>query len=212
MDHVLMVMALLRWFAPALAPESEAATLFIRIVFVIGAGLVFFAAALRTWGTAYLRREIVHDTGQHSHALVADGPYRYTRNPLYFAALPMAIGIGLMASRAGFLFMVIANWIFVYRLIYREEAALRETQGESYRAYCAAVPRFWPALSPRVPSGNASPRWAQSFVGESFVWIFGLAELGLALTLSEKFVLTVFILGMVVHLIMRGRVLKSHGR
>jgi protein-S-isoprenylcysteine O-methyltransferase Ste14 len=53
-----------------------------------------------------------HDTAQHSEALVADGPFRYTRNPLYLANLPMAAGIGVLASRSGFIFLVLANWFF----------------------------------------------------------------------------------------------------
>ena len=35
-----------------------------------------------------------------------------------------------------------------------------ENSGGIYRAYCRAVPRFWPALKPRVPSGNLRPDWA----------------------------------------------------
>jgi hypothetical protein len=65
-----------------------------------------------------LQTEIVHDTAQHSDALVADGSFRYTRNPLYLANLPMAVGIGVLASVSGFIFLVQANWIFVYRLIF----------------------------------------------------------------------------------------------
>ena len=132
--------------------------MFARIVIVVGAILVFLAAAIRTWGAAYLRTEIVHDTSQHSDRLVADGPFRYLRNPLYFANLPMAAGIGVLASRAGFIFLVLANWIFVYRLIFREEESMRANQGESYLAYCRAVPRFWPSAKPRVPAGNLKPQ------------------------------------------------------
>ena len=79
----------------------------------IGALLVFAAAVLRTWASAYLRTEVVHDTSQHSKALVADGPFRFTRNPLYLANVPMAAGIGLLSSRLGWLFLVAANWLFV---------------------------------------------------------------------------------------------------
>src|SRR5205814_333860 len=95
-----------------------------------GALFVFLSAALRTWGTAYLRTEVVHDHAQHSEALVADGPFRYTRNPLYLANLPMATGVGVLASRSGFVFLLLANWIFVYRLIFREEESLLKTQGD----------------------------------------------------------------------------------
>ncbi len=183
--------------------------MFRRIVIVGGALLVFLAAGLRTWAAAYLRTEVVHDTAQHSEALVADGPFRYTRNPLYLANPPMAAGIGVLASRSGFIFLVLANWIFVYRLIFREEETLRETQGESYRAYCRAVPRFWPALRPRVPSGNLRPEWGQAFAGESFVWLFGLAELLIAATLNLWIGLVAFLLGFVAHFLITGRIQKQ---
>src|SRR6201987_3972866 len=129
-----------------MAPGSVDADRFARAAIAIGALLVFLSAALRTWGAAYLQTSVVHDTAQHSEALVADGPFRYVRNPLYLANLPMAAGIGVLASRAGFIFLVLANWIFVYRLIVREEKALQQSQGESYRAYCETVLRFWPSL------------------------------------------------------------------
>ncbi len=183
--------------------------MFARIVIVAGALLVFLAAVLRTWGAAYLRTEVVHDTTQHSEALIADGPFRYSRNPLYLASLPMAAGIGVLASRSGFIFLVAANWIFIYRLIFREEDSLLKTQGESYRAYCRAVPRFWPALKPRVPSGNLRPDWSQAFAGESFVWLFGLAELLIAATLNPWFGIVTFLLGFVAHFLITRQIQKQ---
>ena len=191
------------WFRHLIVPSIERGTpeaeTFARSVISVGAVLVFLAAALRTWAAAYLRTSVVHDTEQHSEALIADGPFRYTRNPLYLANLPMAAGIGVLASRAGFIFLVVVNWIFVYRLIFREEEALRQTQGESYRAYLNAVPRFWPALKPRVPASGRSPQWMQAFAGESFVWIFGIAESLVAATLRPLAALIVFPFGFVAH-------------
>jgi hypothetical protein len=84
-------------------------------------------------------------------------------------------------------------------LIFREEEALLQSQGESYRAYLSAVPRFWPSLKPRVSSGNLKPRWGQAFVGESFVWIFGVAELAIAATLNPRIGYMLFALGFVAH-------------
>jgi Phospholipid methyltransferase len=89
-DHTSFIVALRQLIAPSIAQRSVDADRFARAVIAIGALLVFLSAALRTWGAAYLRTEIVHDTAQHSDALVADGPFRYTRNPLYLANLPMA--------------------------------------------------------------------------------------------------------------------------
>lgn len=185
-DHTPFIVALRHLLAPSIVRETPEAASFARFMISFGALLVFLAATLRTWGTAYLRKEVVHDSAQHSDRLVADGPFRYTRNPLYLAALPMAAGIGVLASRLGFAFLIAANWIFFYRLIFREEESLRREQGEQYLAYCRSVPRFWPSLRPRVPSGNLKPQWGQAFVGEIFVWLFGVAESGIAVTLSPR--------------------------
>ena len=84
-DDVPFVVALRHLIAPSIARGEPQAIMFARIVIVAGALLVFLGAGLQTWGAAYLRTEVVHDTAQHSQALVADGPFRYTRNPLYLA-------------------------------------------------------------------------------------------------------------------------------
>src|SRR6202050_4819631 len=134
-DQTNFAVALLHLFAPSIDPDSARGNNLLRLIFGSGAIVVFFAAFLRTWATAYLRTEVVHDARQHSEALVGDGPYRYVRNPLYLANLPLVAGVGVMASRLGWLFMVVAMWLFVYRLILREEDGLLRNQGESYRAY-----------------------------------------------------------------------------
>jgi protein-S-isoprenylcysteine O-methyltransferase Ste14 len=202
-DHTPFIVWLRHLTSPSIGRGAPQAETFARIVIAIGALLVFLAATIRTWGAAYLKSDVVHDTAQHSEALVADGPFRYTRNPLYLAGLPMAAGIGMLASRSGFIFLVLANWVFFYRLIFREEEALRQSQGESYAAYCRSVPRFWPSLQPRAPSGNLKPQWGQAFVGEIFGWFFGLAELAIAITLDARTGYALFGLGFVGYFISR---------
>jgi protein-S-isoprenylcysteine O-methyltransferase Ste14 len=210
-DHTGFIVWLRHLIAPSIAPHSTQAALFARIVILAGSLLVFLAAGLRTWGAAYLRTEIVHDTAQHSEALVAGGPFRYTRNPLYLANVPMAAGIGVLASRLGWFFLIVASWLFVYRLIFREEEALRQSQGESYRAYLKAVPRFWPSLIPCVPPGNRSPQWGQAFAGEIFIWVFGIAELFGGITLNMKLAGIVFALGFVARFLILPGVRKRKG-
>ena len=97
-----------------------------------------------------------------------------------------------MASRMGWFFMVGSVWVFVYRLIFREEDGLRQTQGESYRAYLNAVPQFWPSLWPRLPSGGGQPRWGQAITGEMIFWLFGVGVLCFAITLNIKLTAIVF--------------------
>ncbi|HKV04313.1 MAG TPA: methyltransferase [Candidatus Acidoferrales bacterium] len=158
--------------------------LYIRSVFVLGTLIAVLAAAIRTWAGAYLHSSVVHDAVLHSDRLVAEGPFRRLRNPLYLGTVLLAIGIGTLASRVGFLIMVAGMVFFTYRLILREEAQLLGSQGESYRRYFVAVPRMLPSLRPRVPSGGAKPDWFDAFLGETFIWSFaaGMA----AYAISER--------------------------
>ena len=198
-DKTNAAVGLLRLIAPGVDPNSGAGNRAAQFVFGAGALLVFVAAWLRTWATAYLRTEIVHDMTQHSEALVADGPYRYVRNPLYLANLPLIAGVGSMASRLGWMVMVLGMWLFMYRLILREENGLRQTQGESFRAYLKAVPRLWPALTPRVASGRTAARWGQAIGGEMFTWLIGAAVLTFAVTLNVRLSGIVFVASLAVY-------------
>jgi protein-S-isoprenylcysteine O-methyltransferase Ste14 len=144
------------------------------LILWVGAAAALAAAAIRTWAAAYMSSSVVHDQRVHDSRLVADGPYRYLRNPLYLGLILIAFGIALAASRSGFVVLVLGVTIFQYRLTLREERALKATQGESYRRYLAAVPRMIPSLRPRVPAGGMRPRWGQAFYGELFMWGFAL--------------------------------------
>jgi hypothetical protein len=119
-----------------------------------------------------------------SESLVADGPYRRVRNPLYFANVLMIIAMGAMMSRLGFVVAVIAMLVFCYRLILREEAELRASQGQRYVAYCKAVPRLWPSLWPRVASGGRQPKWAEGIKAEGWYWGFAAGLIVYAITLK----------------------------
>jgi protein-S-isoprenylcysteine O-methyltransferase Ste14 len=154
--------------------HSPLAGRWIRAILAMGVVIVTLAALVRSWAEAYLHSSVVHDSDLHSDRLVADGPYRRVRNPLYLGNILLALGLGLMASRTGFLVMEVATLPFVYRLILCEEASLLESQGDGYRRYCETVPRLWPSLRPRVPAGGGRPNWVDGFAGETFIWGFAI--------------------------------------
>lgn len=162
------------------------ATLAARVIFAIGALLVCAAAIVRTWGTAHLQDEVVRDSVVRTERLVADGPYRYVRNPLYLGNLLMAAGIGLLASPIGWLVLMAGMVLAVLRLIGREEAFLLEKQGDSYRVYLEQVPRLWPSLRPRLPAGGIEPRWGQAWAAEMWMWFLFAGSAAFAITLNPK--------------------------
>jgi protein-S-isoprenylcysteine O-methyltransferase Ste14 len=156
----------------------------VHIAFGIAAAVMFAAALLRTWATAYLSTEVMKHTQVQSSALVAEGPYRYVRNPLYLGNLLMTVSFGALASRIGAIIVIVGVTVFVLRLIGREEGELTAAQGESYRRFLAAVPRLFPSFTPRLPSSGRAPRWGQAFAGESMMWGFAITLLVFAFTLK----------------------------
>lgn len=142
------------------------------------------AALVRTWGSAYLGRDVVHDQAVHSETLHADGPYRHVRNPLYLGNVLMGIAMSIFAPPIGSPLILIGIPVFCYRLIGREEAALESQQGDSYRAFMRAVPRLWPSVRARIPAGGGKPDWINGLASEAFFWSYALGVLGFTLSLN----------------------------
>lgn len=172
----------------AVSPGAEKSENALRAVFGFAALLGILAGALRTWASAYLRSDVVHDTALRTEGLVADGPFRFVRNPLYLGNILLAFGMALLMSPLGAFLVVFGQTFFLVRLIRREEWELLHSEGERFSAYRAAVPMLVPSLVPRVPSGRTEPHWVEGLVGESFSWILALAMVAFALTLNSRII------------------------
>ncbi len=175
--------------AAALANRLAAATQgdaehIARGLFAAAAAVMAAAALLRTWASSYLQATVVYAGDVKSEWLVADGPYRRVRNPLYLANVLLVAGMGAMMSRLGLVVGIAAMLVFCYRLMLREEADLTAAQGERYRRYLQAVPRLWPSLAPRIGSAGQTPRWAAGFKAELWCWGYAVAVLTFAATLD----------------------------
>ncbi len=198
-----------------------------KVMLVAAIGCAVAGAWLRTWGTAYLGVDVMSDKQMRSDVvihpseqaptpankfagdpgarreprLMAAGPYRYMRNPLYVGSWLNTLALTLLMRPSGAVFTLVALVGFHVRLILAEEAFLRAKLGEEYVAYCAQAPRIVPRLtSPKPTSQNrdahpsqqagrgprdvghpvAKPRWDRAAVAEVYMWgsAAGFAVLG----------------------------------
>lgn len=91
---------------------------------------------------------------QPTLALATDGPYRFTRNPLYIAAIGVYLGVTLWANGvAPLLLLFPMAWALHRGIVLREEQYLASRFGAAYDEYRSRVPR-WLADSP--PSRRTS--------------------------------------------------------
>jgi len=183
-DHMNTGMFLARWmFGHSLAMSLNG---WIRVMWCVGGLFIFAGAAIRTWGTSYLNSKVMGDWRLHTERLVADGPFRYVRNPLYLGNIVMSFGVGVMTSRSGAAVIILGMYFFVLRLILREEAEMRVGQGATYSEYLAAVPRLLPSLRPRVSAAGHKPNWLDGFLGELMMWMWGASAIVYAATLDLR--------------------------
>ena len=165
-------------------------------VFIFAALMMVLSAALRSWGTAYLQTAVMQARSVHTERLLGDGPFRHVRNPLYLGNLFMAVGVGAVASRMGFVLLFVAMFVFHYRLILREEEELSATQGESYREYCARVPQLWFAIAPRIPPSGNRAHWLNGVLGEMSRWAAAIGAMVYAYTFNIKIYSAIFVLSL----------------
>lgn len=133
-----------------------------------------FGAALRLWGTATLGSGVVHSQFMQAGSVMASGPYRFVRNPLYLGSWILSLGIAILMPPSGALVFLVLEGFFYFRLILGEEAFLTAQQGESYLEYRRSVPRLIPSLRPRIASSGARPQWFISLAAEAFPVLYAL--------------------------------------
>lgn len=80
--------------------------------------------------------------------LVAVGPYRWVRNPMYLGAGLIVVGYGFYVHSLSVLLLAAAMWIAVHLFVYfYEEPTLRAKFNGSYENYCRKVSRWLPRPS-----------------------------------------------------------------
>jgi protein-S-isoprenylcysteine O-methyltransferase Ste14 len=141
-------------------------TVAVPLVIVVGAFIAALGALLRVWGTAYLGTGTVNSLNMKAGSVVADGPYRYVRNPLYLGLWFMVAAMAFIMPLTGALFAMVLISVFLMRLVLAEEAFLATQMGEPYNFYLRAVPRIVPRLHATLPKGGNQPQWLRAAAAE----------------------------------------------
>jgi len=117
--------------------------------------IVPWGALLLVWGYAqyrlvgsYRRRHGGGGPGPEvpPQRIVADGLYRYTRNPMYLAHLIFLTGLALTFRSWLALAILILSAAWFHRRVLADEAQLRALFGAPYVEYCRRVKRWVPGV------------------------------------------------------------------
>ncbi|QKC68176.1 isoprenylcysteine carboxylmethyltransferase family protein [Mesorhizobium loti] len=104
----------------------------------MGPTFIIICVAGRCWASLYIG-------GRKNLELITNGPYKYTRNPLYFFSSLGLAGIGLTfgSLAIGAFYFLFGYLVFAY-VSARESTVLVGFFGDAYRKYCREVPAFFP--------------------------------------------------------------------
>jgi protein-S-isoprenylcysteine O-methyltransferase Ste14 len=126
-------------FAPGFAALEPMQTRPLGLA-IIGASLTLLLGAMgQFW---FSNTQILPDSSINN-ALVTDGLFALTRNPMYIAMIVMCIGFAFLLGRATMfaapaMMFAVLNWVFIPF----EETKMRRQFGDAYDAYTKRVRRW----------------------------------------------------------------------
>ncbi len=137
-----------RWDAPDLLPY------FVGLMVGVGGFVVFIGIVLLLDCFIRFVRE---GSGtpmpwMPTEGMIASGPYRYVRNPMYVAVVAIILGQAILFWSLPLAGYAAAVWIVFHLFVLLvEEPSLRRAFGPPYERYAAVVPRWIPRVPP--PAG-----------------------------------------------------------
>ncbi len=199
-------LALSGWLAQSGVLPMQSAS---EMVTTLAIFLAVLAAALRTWGTAYLGGGVMMDGVLHGERIVADGPYRHLRNPLYLGSLINTLALCILMPPGGAAFVLVVMVVRYGLLVRAEEAHLLQTQGDAYRAYQKLAPRWLPRLRTQIAAGGARAHWGQAVIAETYVWGMAITYAALAWRYNTMLLLQGVLISFGLSLVLRPLFQKS---
>jgi protein-S-isoprenylcysteine O-methyltransferase Ste14 len=170
-------------------------------------------AILRIWGTAYLGAGVMSSRAMHGNQVVAAGPFRSVRNPLYLGSWLFAVGVSFLMPPSGALFFILATSLLIFFLIRGEERFLSSQLGSPYEEYRRLVPRIVPRLLSRPgtspPPSGIRPQWLQSLMAEALLAGFTVCFAIFAWRYNVGILLRCLLICFGVALVLRGFIAKA---
>jgi protein-S-isoprenylcysteine O-methyltransferase Ste14 len=109
-----------------------------------GLALLVLGVGIAAWGG-----RTMHAAGTNVNpalpttAIVASGPFRFSRNPLYLALTLLYLGLTLAFNTWWGIVVLVPVLIIIHRgVVLREERYLEQKFGETYRQYRSKVRRY----------------------------------------------------------------------
>lgn len=116
-----------------------------RIGITPGTMCIGFAIGLTLSGFQAMRNAHTNvDPRQPATTVVTEGPFRYTRNPLYLSLMLVYTGIAFLTNALWVILLLpVLLLVMLYGVIKREERYLERKFGEQYLSYKARVRRWF---------------------------------------------------------------------
>lgn len=115
-----------------------------RLARVIGVLFMLASFPIAITALRALRQaQTTFDTMKPTTAIVTEGPFRYSRNPLYVSLTLLYLGVALLINALSIVLLVVPVLVVIqHGVIGREEAYLERKFGEEYLSYKARVRRW----------------------------------------------------------------------
>jgi protein-S-isoprenylcysteine O-methyltransferase Ste14 len=143
-----------------------------------GLAVALAGLSFRIWASGHLVK---------SRELTTGGPYRFTRNPLYFGSFLMGTGFCMAAAQPVLLalFLILFPSIYI-PVIKREEQEMLSAFGASFASYRESVPLFFPFSvtgksfrTGQLPPGKGNFLWKRVILNREYKAVAGFVGLTL---------------------------------
>lgn len=138
---------------------------------VIGLEIAFLGEGLRIWANGYLQKD---------ESLAVNGPFSYTRNPLYLGSFLIGCGFCIATSRLPLFVIFLAFFLLVFlNTIRHEENILEGKFGAEFQKYKENVPVFIPKLTPYASNVYSGFSWKQVKHNKEQLTVLGVVLIAL---------------------------------